>query len=49
MAIVRNYCKTELFVELRIFAIEPFAKNVNSHLFSMSIYITKAEPRTKTL
>ena len=43
------YCKTKLFCELKIFAIEPFASIFNSHLFSMSFYIAKAEPRTQKL
>ena len=44
-----SYCRTELFCELIVFAIEPFANIVNTHLFSMSMYITKAEPRMQKL
>ena len=43
------YYETELFHELRIFAIKSLANIVNVHLLLTSLYITTAEPRTLKL
>ena len=41
------YCRTEFFCKLIIFAIEPFANIFGAHLLLMSLYVTKAEPRSQ--
>ena len=38
------YCRMKLFCKLIIFVIKSFTNIVNSHLFSLYLYITKAEP-----
>ena len=42
----KSYCRTQLFCKPIIFAIKSLANIVNAHLFSLSLYVTKAEPRT---
>ena len=45
VGLAEHYCRTKLFCELIILAIEPLSNIVNAHLFSIYLYITKTEPR----